>query len=213
MMLHTYTKGVDKPNVKTVIHISTPSTIEDYSQEAGRAGRDGSPGVAILFLSNKRKSDSAKSIKKVSASMEMLINGSTCLRRVMNSYLSGMDYSACPSLATNRSGVTNSPFLSNFNSSTNSNNSNTNHTNNYVGSTNNSNAPSFNSCSNVGMLTRPNTEESDYETEEEAEENMQVFSPLPFFPIPRLTPTTSNANPSDNCPQLAGKSIPDLHRL
>ena len=43
--------GIDKANVKTVIHIQLPENIENYYQEAGRAGRNGDKAFAVLLTS------------------------------------------------------------------------------------------------------------------------------------------------------------------
>jgi len=55
--------GIDKPDVRLVVHIDCPDSIEAYFQEAGRAGRDGKKSYAVLLYND---NDHAKLLKRIS---------------------------------------------------------------------------------------------------------------------------------------------------
>lgn len=100
--------GVDKPDVRFVIHADPPKSIEAYWQEVGRAGRDGDPAEGIALygpadlrraISWARESDAEPAIKQVQVAkarqLFAFLNGRQCRRQAVRLYFGEEGAKAC----------------------------------------------------------------------------------------------------------------------
>jgi ATP-dependent DNA helicase RecQ len=72
--------GIDKPDVRTVIHYDVPEALENYYQEAGRAGRDGKKSYAVLLYNEAEINELRKKVNIRFPSIEIIrkVYGALC---------------------------------------------------------------------------------------------------------------------------------------
>ncbi len=75
--------GIDLKNIRRVIHIGVPYTMEEYFQEAGRCGRDGQQSEAIVFYNS---TDISAGKKHLTHTMRNFVQESNCKRQFILNY-------------------------------------------------------------------------------------------------------------------------------
>lgn len=82
--------GINKTDVRWILHYEPPSNLEEYYQQIGRAGRDGQAATAILYVSYEDINEAKRKDKKKEATfVEEYVYSGTCKRKLISQYFGG----------------------------------------------------------------------------------------------------------------------------
>lgn len=80
--------GFDHPRVRLVVHVDAPDRLTDFSQESGRAGRDGATAASVILLSAAWKpQQDVASLSADQEAMQLYLNAQHCHRGVLSQFL------------------------------------------------------------------------------------------------------------------------------
>lgn len=83
--------GVDAPTIRVVIHVGMIRRIRDYSQESGRAGRDGEPSEAIII----NTAETEEGWETAEMKMKEFVWSGECRRVILGRYMDGIERGVC----------------------------------------------------------------------------------------------------------------------
>ena len=91
--------GLDLPNIRAIIHVDLPYTLENYTQETGRAGRDNKISEAYLLLPKSTSISPPDLTRPISEDSEknaiLRYISANCRRAILNSFIDEIEKKNC----------------------------------------------------------------------------------------------------------------------
>jgi Superfamily II DNA helicase len=79
--------GFDYPSIRIVIHMGPPTRLTDFSQESGRAGRDGNRAGSVIVLPRTWKPQLDQQLNPEEEAVQLYLSGKFCFRGVLSQFL------------------------------------------------------------------------------------------------------------------------------